>query len=180
MRRLSKALWSTTLIAAARSLPTTPRKWRAARDERLVRTDRGVDRAVQDGGAQPGEEWAAVDQDEVELASEPGQDGRPGRTGNELARAGDRGAEGEETQVVVRRVDQRIGEKDVFYFRYSQGNYSTRSQFFSQPTLDWNKVPSGTQGYKAPNKNAAISCVHTFSPTVFNELVVSPQAWKVT
>ncbi len=71
------------------------------------------------------------------------------------------------------RVDQRLGQKDIFYVRYSQGNYSTRSQFYSQPTLDWEKVPSGTQGYKAPNKNAAISSVHTFSPTLFNELVVS-------
>ena len=71
------------------------------------------------------------------------------------------------------RVDQRLGEKDQFYFRYSQGNYSTRSQFYSQPTLDWNSVPSGTQGYKAPNKNAALSWVHTFSPTLFNEVLVS-------
>jgi len=63
--------------------------------------------------------------------------------------------------------DQRLSDKDTFYFRYSQGNYSTRSQFYSQPTLDWNKVPSGTQGYKAPNKNGAISWVHTFSPTLF-------------
>lgn len=74
---------------------------------------------------------------------------------------------------VSTRVDQRVGEKDTFYFRYSQGNYSTRSQFYSQPTLNWNEVPSGTQGYKAPNKNAAISWMHTFSPTLFNELLVS-------
>ena len=71
------------------------------------------------------------------------------------------------------RVDQRVGQNDTFYFRYSQGNYSTRSQFYSQPTLDWSKVPSGTQGYIAPNKNAAISWAHTFSPTLFNELVAS-------
>ena len=71
------------------------------------------------------------------------------------------------------RVDQRLGAKDTFYFRYSQGNYSTRSQFYSQPSLDWNSVPSGTQGYKAPNKNAALAWVHTFSPSLFNELVLS-------
>jgi len=71
------------------------------------------------------------------------------------------------------RVDQRLGDKDTFYARYSQGNYSTRSQFYSQPTLDWNKVPSGTQGYKSPNKNAALSWVRVFSPTLFNELLVS-------
>ncbi len=71
------------------------------------------------------------------------------------------------------RVDQRLGAKDTFYLRYSQGNYSTRSQFYSQPSLDWNTVPSGTQGYKSPNKNAAIAWVHTFSPTLFNELVAS-------
>jgi hypothetical protein len=71
------------------------------------------------------------------------------------------------------RVDQRLGDKDAFYFRYSQGGYTTRAQFFSQPTLDYNKVPSGTQGYKAPNKNAAVSWVRTFSPTLFNELTVS-------
>jgi hypothetical protein len=71
------------------------------------------------------------------------------------------------------RGDQRVGDNDVFYFRYSQGNYSTRSQFYSQPTTDWNKVPSGTQGYIAPNRNEAVSWVHNFSPTLFNEVLAS-------
>ena len=71
------------------------------------------------------------------------------------------------------RVDQRVGDKDLFYFRYSQGNYSTRQQFYSQPTLNYSEVPSGTQGNKSPNKNAALSWTHTFSPTLFNEVTAS-------
>jgi 4-hydroxybenzoate polyprenyltransferase len=35
----------TALVAAARRLPTTPGKWRATRDDRLVRDERGLDQA---------------------------------------------------------------------------------------------------------------------------------------
>jgi hypothetical protein len=68
------------------------------------------------------------------------------------------------------RVDHRFTEKDQFYARYTQGNYSNFSQFYSQPML--NNVP-GTNQSLAPNKALALSHVHTFSPTLFNELLVS-------
>ena len=71
------------------------------------------------------------------------------------------------------RVDQKFGDKDTFYGRYTQGAYSTLSQFYSQPTLNPATVPSGTQGYNSPNKSFALSDVHIFSPTLFNEIVVS-------
>src|SRR5262249_61315136 len=71
------------------------------------------------------------------------------------------------------RVDQRLGTKDSFYGRYSQGNYSNRSQFYGLPSLDWAKVPGNTQGSFQPNKSVALSHVHTFSPTLFNELLVT-------
>ncbi|MDP2999992.1 MAG: TonB-dependent receptor [Bryobacterales bacterium] len=71
------------------------------------------------------------------------------------------------------RIDQRAGDKDSFYGRYTQGMYSNRSQFYSLPTMDWDKVPSGTQGSISPNRSFAISHVHTFSPTFFNELLVT-------
>ena len=53
----------------------------------VVDQDGGIDRAVEDRRAQAGEQGAAVEQDEVELAAEPGQGARPGR-----ARPGNRGA----------------------------------------------------------------------------------------
>jgi len=77
------------------------------------------------------------------------------------------------------RVDQRIGTKDSFYGRYSQGNYSNRSQFYGLPSLDWAKVPGNTQGSFQPNKSVALSHVHTFSPTLFNELLVTATRTKM-
>jgi hypothetical protein len=74
---------------------------------------------------------------------------------------------------VTSRVDQRISDKDTFYGRYTQGGYKTLSQFYSQPSLDWKKVPAGTQGYDSPNRSVALSWLHTFSPTLFNEIVAS-------
>ena len=74
---------------------------------------------------------------------------------------------------ITTRVDEKLSDKDTFYGRYSQGGYKTLSQFYSQPTLDWNKVPAGTQGYNSPNKSVAVSWLHTFSPSLFNELVAS-------
>src|SRR5215472_9712445 len=71
------------------------------------------------------------------------------------------------------RIDQKFGAKDPFYGRYSQGNYSNRSQFYGLPSLDWAKVPGNTQGSFQPNKSLALSHVHTFSPTLFNELLVT-------
>jgi hypothetical protein len=77
------------------------------------------------------------------------------------------------------RIDQRIGQKDSFYGRYTQGNYSNRSQFYGLPSLDWTKVPGNTQGSFQPNKSFAFSEVHTFSPTFFNELLVTGTRTKM-
>jgi hypothetical protein len=71
------------------------------------------------------------------------------------------------------RIDHRFTEKDSFYGRYSQGNYRNRSQFYGLPSMDWNKVPGNTQGNFQPNRSFALSHVHTFSPTFFNELLVA-------
>jgi hypothetical protein len=74
------------------------------------------------------------------------------------------------------RIDHRFTDKDQFYARYTQGNYTNFSQFYSQPML--NNV-AGTTKTLAPNKNLALSWVRSFSPTFFNELLVSGarQTW---
>lgn len=72
------------------------------------------------------------------------------------------------------RIDHRFGEKDQIYGRYTQGNYSTLGNTGAGiPSLDWARVPGNTQSNFAPNKSLALSHVHTFSPTFFNELLVS-------
>ena len=71
---------------------------------------------------------------------------------------------------VTTRIDQRFSDKDRFYGRYTQGNYTNFSQFYSQPML--NNVP-GTNQSLAPNKAVAVSYVRMFSPTLFNELLAS-------
>lgn len=72
--------------------------------------------------------------------------------------------------VVTTRFDHRISEKDQIYGRYSQGDHYQFSQFYGQPML--NNV-AGTVQTLAPNKTLAMSWVRTFSPTLFNELLVS-------
>jgi hypothetical protein len=74
------------------------------------------------------------------------------------------------------RIDHRFTEKDQFYARYTQGNYTGFSQFYSQPML--NNV-AGTVRRVAPNKSLAVSWVRTFSPTFFNEVLasVSREVW---
>jgi hypothetical protein len=68
------------------------------------------------------------------------------------------------------RMDHRFSDKDQFYGRYSQGNYRQLQQFYSFVAL--NNV-GGTVTRMAPNKAVALSWVHTFSPSLFNELLVS-------
>ena len=71
------------------------------------------------------------------------------------------------------RIDYKLGDKDSFYGRFSIGHYNQRSQFYGVPSMDWTKAPGNTQGTIAPNWNFAGSWVHTFSPTFFNEFVIS-------
>jgi hypothetical protein len=77
------------------------------------------------------------------------------------------------------RIDHKFGEKDSFYGRYSQGASRTRSQFYGVPSMDWAKVPGNTQGSINPNKSYALSHVHTFSPTFFNELLFTGTRTKM-
>jgi hypothetical protein len=68
------------------------------------------------------------------------------------------------------RFDHRFSDNDNVYVRYSQGDFYQFSDFGSLPAL--NGVAS-TRTTLAPNKSLAASWVHSFSPTLFNELVVS-------
>jgi len=71
---------------------------------------------------------------------------------------------------VTTRLDHRFSDKDQFYGRYTQGKYWSFRQFYTFAAL--NDV-GGTVTRTAPNKALAASWVHTFSPTFFNEVLVS-------
>ncbi len=71
------------------------------------------------------------------------------------------------------RLDHRFSDQDQFYGRYTQGKYNLFTQFFSFAAL--NNV-GGTVTRTAPNKALAGSWVHTFSPSLFNEVLVSGSA----
>lgn len=73
---------------------------------------------------------------------------------------------------VSSRIDHHFGERDQIYGRYTQGGYSSSGYINAVPSKD-PKLPFNTNLQTAPNKSAAISYVHTFSPTLFNELLVS-------
>ncbi|HEU0139619.1 MAG TPA: hypothetical protein VFQ79_07910, partial [Bryobacteraceae bacterium] len=68
------------------------------------------------------------------------------------------------------RVDHRFSDYDQFYARYTQGDLFRINDFYGQPMLD---NVAGTNRTLAPNKSLATSYLHTFSPTLFNELMVS-------
>ncbi|MEK7403659.1 MAG: carboxypeptidase regulatory-like domain-containing protein [Acidobacteriota bacterium] len=68
------------------------------------------------------------------------------------------------------RLDHRLTDSDRIYGRYTHGDTWQFAQKFTQPML--NKVP-GTVRRLEPNKNLALSWVRTFSPTFFNEVLVS-------
>lgn len=67
------------------------------------------------------------------------------------------------------RVDHQFTEKDQFYARYIQGNQNAQTES-GIPMLD--EVANYTRRPNN-NKSLATSWAHTFSPTVFNELLVS-------
>ena len=71
------------------------------------------------------------------------------------------------------RIDHHFGSKDQFYGRYTQANYSQQFYYYGIPSLNPKDVPFGTETIRAPNKSVAFSYVHTFSPTLFNELLVT-------
>lgn len=68
------------------------------------------------------------------------------------------------------RIDHRFTDRDQFYARYTQGNAWQFQQKFTQTML--NNV-SGAVYRLSPNKSLALSWVHTFSPTFFNEALLS-------
>ncbi len=70
------------------------------------------------------------------------------------------------------RIDHRFSDKDAFYGRISYARYLTNSAFQAPPTLD--KVANYSRT-DAPNKGIALSWVRSFSPTFFNEVLISDQ-----
>ena len=70
----------------------------------------GIDRAMEDRRAQAGEQRAAVEEDQIELAAEPGQGARPGRSGQEFAGPGHGAAHRQDREVILGSIDQGIGE----------------------------------------------------------------------
>ncbi len=94
----------------------------------VVDEDGGIDRAVQDSGAQAGEQGAAVEQDQVELASQTGHQARPGGTGQEVAGTGDRGAERQDREVVVGGVDQGISQRQARLDHVVQSHLGTQAE----------------------------------------------------
>lgn len=68
------------------------------------------------------------------------------------------------------RIDHRFSDNDNFYARYTQGDSENFRDFYGLPTLD--KV-GNTINVLMPNKSLAVAHTHTFSPTLFHELLVS-------
>jgi hypothetical protein len=78
------------------------------------------------------------------------------------------------------KFDHRFTDNDQVNLRYSQGDYYRISQAWSQPML--NNAP-GLVRRLAPNKSGALTWVRTFSPTFFNEFLLSVSReywWKGT
>lgn len=77
---------------------------------------------------------------------------------------------------VTSRIDHRFSDRDMMYARYTQGNYNNFQDFGSLPAL--NNVAS-TKQVKAPNKSLALSWMHTFTPSFFNQILasVSREQW---
>jgi hypothetical protein len=83
---------------------------------------------------------------------------------------------------ITTRVDHRFSDNDLFYARYTQGNY------YSWWSMDGAGSPgppvkdgiSNNEVGTAPNKVFAVSHVHTFSPTFFNEFLgsFSRENWR--
>ena len=68
------------------------------------------------------------------------------------------------------RIDQHISDRDLLYGRYSYNTYDGLSNYDGQPML--NGV-SGTEHTIRPNQTVGFTWVHTLSPTMTNEVLVS-------
>ena len=72
---------------------------------------------------------------------------------------------------ITGRLDHRFSDKDQTYLRFTKGDDNRFSYpFGTVPTSDG---VAGTVVNTAPNNNMAISWVRTFSPTFFNDLLLS-------
>jgi hypothetical protein len=71
------------------------------------------------------------------------------------------------------RVDQRFTDNDQLYARYTQGNYHRFRYPWPSDTVPTSDGIASTVINRAPNRSLAVSWVRTFSPTLFNELVIS-------
>jgi len=72
------------------------------------------------------------------------------------------------------RIDHRFSDNDSFYGRFTRSKYLQRGAMSTSyvPTLDKSANFTRTD---APNVGLALSWVHTFSPTLFNEVLLSGQ-----
>ncbi len=83
----------------------------------------------------------------------------------------------QEQWTITGRLDHRFSDKDQTYLRFTKGNDEQfRYPFGTVPTSD--RV-AGTVFNTAPNNATALSWVRTFSPTFFNDLLlsVSHEGW---
>ena len=72
---------------------------------------------------------------------------------------------------IASRIDHRFSEKDIVYGRYSKSYILSDSPFSGAIPLSTSAA--NRSAYEAPAQSLALSWVHTFSPTLFNELLVS-------
>jgi hypothetical protein len=68
------------------------------------------------------------------------------------------------------RIDHRFSDKDNFFARYTHSRQRALYQYAGQIMLD---LLAGAVNRIAPNKAVAATWVHTFSPTLISELLVS-------
>lgn len=68
------------------------------------------------------------------------------------------------------RIDHRLSDSDLLYGRYSFNTYRQLTSYAGQPML--NGV-AGTENYIRPNHTVGVTWVHTFSPTMTNEVLFS-------
>ena len=140
----------------SRGTPPASRTSRARRigalagEAAMVDQHGGVDRAMEHGRAQAGEQRAAVQEDQVELAAEPGQGAGPGRSGEEVAGPGD-GAS-----------DRQDGE------RWSSGASIRASERARPPSTTSSSPTSG----RRPSSRASIGPVRSASTSTVR------QAWR--
>lgn len=86
---------------------------------------------------------------------------------------------------ITSRFDHRFTDRDQFFARYTQGQYKSvwgmDGAGASGLPLNDGGVANAETG-RAPNKVMAMSWIHTFSPTLFNELLasVSRERWSTT